>query len=183
MGAAAGPLIGGPASSVLSVAGVGLSAMGTYEKAQGQQQADEFQAAELDRATDYGDLKAVQTGAAMTQKLNITLGNIDVMRAAANTDPNSPTGAAVREYSENLAGEQKNITTDNILAQSQQQRADAAYLRVAGSNALLAGKMGAFGQLLGGFGPSAGSGNFGIGSGGGGGGGSSSSGKPSPSDG
>lgn len=147
MGAAAGPI-----GAVTSMVGLGLSAESTMMKAEGQKAANDFQAAELDRAAEYGDLKAVQTGAQMTQKLNITLGNIDVMRAAAGTDPASPTGAALRANSENIANDQKTITTNNILAQSQKQRADAAYLRVAGANALLAGQIGAGGQLIGGIG-------------------------------
>lgn len=163
MGAAAGP-VGG----VMSIASVGLSAMSTLDKAEGQKAANDFQAAELDRAAEYGDLKAVQTGASMTQKLNMTLGNIDVIRAAAHTDPTSPTGAAVRDYSEDLGTNQKNIAVDNILAQSQKQRADAAYLRVAGQNALLAGQIGAGGQILGGIGGALGNKNFGFGSIGGG---------------
>jgi hypothetical protein len=74
----------GPASSIV---GAGLSAYANIEKAMGTKQADEYQAAELDRAAEYGRLKATQTSAQMTQKLNQTLGNIDVIRAAAHDDP------------------------------------------------------------------------------------------------
>ena len=56
----------------------------------------------------------------MTRNLNITLGNIDAVRAAAHTDPTSPTGAAVRDYAETTGTEQKNIAVDSITAQAQE---------------------------------------------------------------
>ena len=46
-------------------------------------------------AAKEGELKATQTNAALTGKMNQTLGNLMAVRAAAHTDPNSPTGAAV----------------------------------------------------------------------------------------
>ena len=160
MGQAAGP--------ALSIAGAGLSAFSSIEKAMGTKQADEFQAAELDRAAEYGRLKADQTSGQMTQKLNQTLGNIDVIRAAAHDDPTSPTGVAYRDYQEMIGATQKTITVQNILAQSQQQESDAAYLRSAGNSALLAGVIGAGGTFLGSVGTAAGKSSFGVGSGGGG---------------
>lgn len=147
MGQAAGPL-----AAATSMASVGMSALGTVERAKGTQQADEYQAAELDRAAEYGKLRAVQTSGQLTQRLNQTLGNIDVIRAAAHTDPTSPTGAAVRDFAEDVGTNQRDIAVDSILAQSRQQESDAAYLRVAGKNALLYGKIGAAGQVLGGIG-------------------------------
>jgi hypothetical protein len=157
MGAAAGP-VGG----AMSIASVGLSAFSSIEKAKGIKSADEFQAAELDRASQYGELKAVQTGGQMTQRLNQTLGNIDVIRAASHDDPTSPSGVAYRGMQEDIGDTQKSITVENILSQSKQQEADAAYLRVAGSNALLAGNIGAFGQILGGVGSAVSNKSFGL---------------------
>lgn len=187
MGNTAGPGL----TAATSLASVGLSIAGTessYEgakyqaagarlKAQGENAADQFQANELDRAAEYGDLKADQTGAQLTQRLNVTLGNIDAMRAAAHTDPSSPTGAAVRDFQESVGLNQKSITVSNILAQSRKQESEAAYLRVAGANALLAGDVAARGIMLGARGARlAGYSNaiskFGQGGGGGGGGGS-----------
>jgi hypothetical protein len=90
------------------------------------------------------------------------LGNIDVIRAAAHDDPTSPTGAAYRDYQEQIGNTQKSITVTNILAQSQQQEADAAYLRSAGNAALLSGTIGAVGSFLGGAGSAAGQSSFGL---------------------
>lgn len=154
--------MGSNAGPGLQAIGLALAFKGTMNAAKGQQQADEFQAAELDQAAKYGDLKAVQTGATMTQKLNQTLGNIDVIRAASHNDPTSPTGAAYRDYQEDIGITQKTTTVDNILAQSRKQEAEAAYLRAAGHNALLAGKISAWSSLLGAGGSAASKSTFGL---------------------
>lgn len=122
-----------------SLASIGLSAYATILQSQGVASADEFQADKLDNAAKYGELKAVQTGGQMTRSLNTTLGNIDAVRAAANADPNSPTGQAVRDNQETIGTDQKTIAVDSILAQSRQDSADAAYYRDAASHALLTG--------------------------------------------
>ena len=118
---------------------------------EGTASADTAKAEELDRAAQYGELKATQTNAQMTRNLSITLGNIDAVRAAARTDPTSPTGAAVRNTVEATATSDKNIQVDSIMAQAEQDQANAAYLRSASSTALLSGGIGAFGDLLKGF--------------------------------
>jgi hypothetical protein len=82
--------------------------------------ADDYQAQRLEQAATYGELKAVQTGGQMTRQLNTTLGNIDAVRAAANTDPSSPTGAALRDNAEQIGTDQKTTTVDSILQQSLQ---------------------------------------------------------------
>lgn len=131
-------------SATLAPIGDLVSAYGTYS-------ADQYQAKEMEQAAQYGDLKAVQTNAALTRNLNQTLGNIDAVRAAARTDPTSPTGAAVRNTVEATATSDKNIQVDSIMAQAEQDQANAAYLRSASSTALLSGSIGAFGDLLKGF--------------------------------
>jgi hypothetical protein len=137
------------AASGLSVAATGLKAFGDITKAQGTKSVDEFQAAQLERAAQYGELKAVQTNAQLTRNMNITLGHIDAVRAAARTDITSPTGAAVRDYTEEQMTEQKEIQVGNILSQVKQQEADAAYLRYAGNQALLTGEITAGADVLG----------------------------------
>src|ERR1700677_403674 len=117
---------GGSGAGGMSLASAGLSAYSTILQSQGTASADEYQATKLETAATYGDLKAVQTGAQMTRNLNTTLGNIDAVRAAANTDPNSPTGAAVRDNQEAIGNQNRAITVDSILAQSTQDRNDAA---------------------------------------------------------
>lgn len=121
------------------MASAGLGAVATMMQAMGTADADKYQAGRLEVAAQYGDLKAVQTGAQMTRSLNTTLGNIDAVRAAAHADPNSPTGQVVRDNQETIGTDQKSIAVGNIMAQADQDRADAAYYRSASSNALLAG--------------------------------------------
>jgi hypothetical protein len=134
---------GGSAAGGNSIASLGLSAYATMLSAQGTADADEFQAQKLESAATYGDLKAVQTGGQMTRQLNTTLGNIDAVRSAANADPNSPTGQVVRDNQEDIGDQQRGIAVDSILAQSRQDRNDAAYYRSAADSALFAGEIGA----------------------------------------
>lgn len=155
MGSSAGPALQG--------IGTFLQFKGTMNAAEGEKAADEYKAAGLERAAQYGELKAEQTGAQLTQRLNTTLGNIDAIRAAAHTDPTSPTGAAYRDTQEDIGTTQKTTAVNSILAQSKQQEADAAYLRVAGRNALLAGKISAYAGLFGAAGKAAGNSTFGVG--------------------
>ena len=128
-----------------------FQAAGSIVQGIGTSNADQYQAKEMEQAAQYGDLKAVQTNAALTRNLNQTLGNIDAVRAAQRTDPTSPTGAAVRNTVEATATSDKNIQVDSIMAQAEQDQANAAYLRSASSTALLSGGIGAFGDLLKGF--------------------------------
>ena len=148
-------------AAVTSLASVGLSAYGAEAKGQsqaasdqiqtaGQNAGDQYRAAQLDQAAQYGELRAVQYGGQATRNLNITLGNIDATRAAAHDDPTSPTGAAVRGYAEAVGTEDKNIQVDSLTAQAQQSESDAAYLRYAGNQALLSGNLGATSALMGG---------------------------------
>jgi len=141
MGASGGG--GGSAAGGNSLASIGLQAYSTILQSQGVAASDEYQAAKLEQSATYGELKAVQTGGQMTRSLNTTLGNIDAVRAAANTDPTSPTGVAVRDNQEAIGNEQKSITVNSIMAQARQDRGDAAYYKSAADNALLSGYVGA----------------------------------------
>jgi hypothetical protein len=130
-----------------SLAGAGLSAYSAILSSQGTSNADTFQAEQAEEAATYGNLKAVQTGGQMTRNLNTTLGNIDAVRAAANTDPTSPTGAAVRSFQETVGTSNKTIAVNSILQQSLQDQNDAAYYNSAASNAQTSGLIGAAGGL------------------------------------
>lgn len=134
---------GASAAGGNSIMSLGLSAYSTMLSAQGTADADEFQARKLESAATYGDLKAVQASGQMTRQLTQTLGNIDAVQAAAGADPTSPTGAAIRDNAEEIGTDQKRITVDSIMAQSTQDRNDAAYYRSAASSALFAGGVGA----------------------------------------
>jgi hypothetical protein len=157
IGAGGSGKVGGGASggvaSGLSLASMGLTAASAITSSEGIAAADTYKAATLDRAAQYGTLKATQTNAQLTRNLTITLGNLDSIRAAARTDPTSPTGAAVRDYTEQTATTQKNIQVDSITAQAQEDEDNAAYLRQASKTALLGGDLGAAGDILKGIGP------------------------------
>lgn len=150
------------AAGAASLASVGFQAYGSLEKGKGAAAADQFQAQQEERAAQYGKLQAEQVGSVLTQKLAITLGNIDSVRAAAHTDPTSPTGVAMRDASEKIGLEQKSIQVDNIMEQTRQQEADAAYLRKASSQALLMGEIGAGADITKGIGQGLGSPLFGF---------------------
>jgi len=133
------PTSSATAASSLSSLGMVTAVGSAVVQSQGTKATDDYKAAMLDQAAQYGDLKATQTNAQMTNNLNITLGNIDAVRAAAHTDPTSPTGAAVRDYAETTGTERKDTAVNSIMEQSATDEANAAYLRKAGSDALLAG--------------------------------------------
>lgn len=147
MGSSAGPATA-LAASGLSLASMGFTVEGDKLKAKGVSEGDIYKAEQMERAAQYGDLKATQVGSQLTRNLGITLGNIDAIRGAARTDPTSPTGAAVRNTVEAVGTEQKNITVNSITAQAREDEANAAYLRHASSEALLAGDIAATGDLL-----------------------------------
>lgn len=130
---------GGSSAGGNSLASIGLSAYSTILQAQGTAAANEHQAAKLEVAAQYGELKAVQTGGQMARSLNNTLGNIDAVRAAANTDPTSPTGVAVRDNQQQIGNEQRSITVNSILQQARQDRSDAEYYKSAAKDAMFAG--------------------------------------------
>jgi hypothetical protein len=132
----------------LSLGSMGLQFYATILQSQGVASADEYQAQKLEQAATYGELKGVQVGGQMTRQLNQTLGNIDAVRAAANADPTSPTGAAFRDNQENIGIQQRTTTVDSILAQATQDRNDAQFYRDASSRALLSGDISAGAGIL-----------------------------------
>lgn len=136
---ASGASAGASQAGGTSLLSIGLSTYSTLLKAEGAAAADEWQAAKLENAAKYGELKAVQTGAQMSRSLNTTLGNIEAVRAAARADPNSPTGAAILDEQEAIGTDQRQTVVGSILAQANQDRADAKYYRSAADRALFAG--------------------------------------------
>jgi hypothetical protein len=146
--------MGAAALPAMSLAGHGFQAFGSVAKGMGTKAADDFQAARLNRAAEYGKLAADQTYGQMTEKLNTTLGNIDAVRAAAHDDPTSPTGVAFRDRQEYLGERERGIKVGSILAQARDDEASAAYLRSAGKNALMMGYLGTGASLGKGIGAS-----------------------------
>src|SRR5438093_1112218 len=88
-------------ASVASIASMGLSAYGSVLGGKAKKQELDFQGSQYgmqadraSRAAEFGKLQASLTDTVLRENLNVTLGNIDVMRAAAHVDPTSPTTAA-----------------------------------------------------------------------------------------
>src|SRR6516162_2716833 len=131
-----------------SLAATGFAMYGEYLKSRGEAAGEKFKAEELEQQAQYGELKAAQTNAQMTKNLAITLGHIDAVRAAAHTDPTSPTGAAVLGEVEATGEMKKEITVENIFQQSHMDEANAAYLRSSASNALLSGDIAMLGTAF-----------------------------------
>lgn len=124
--------LAGPASIV----SLGLTAASDITKGSATQAADAFQADKAERAAQFGELQAKLTDTSMLQSLNTTLGNIETVRAAANADPTSPTGAALLEHSADLADTQRMATVGSQRAQAAEDQASADYLRKAGDFAV-----------------------------------------------
>jgi hypothetical protein len=148
-GAASGSLFGPWGAAVGAVIGAGAGAYGSYVQGKGQKAAADYKAASLERSAQYGKLAAAQTGGQLTERLNETLGNIDAARAAAHDDPTSPTGAAVRDTEEYIGTRQRGTAILNLQAQTDQEIADADYLRRTGKFALGMGELGAVTSLAG----------------------------------
>jgi hypothetical protein len=125
----------------MSLAATGFKLYGDYLSSRGEAQGDIYKAEVLEQQAQYGELKATQTNAQMTRNLAITLGHIDAVRAAAHTDPSSPTGAAIRGETEMIGTERKGIAVENILQQVRSDEAGAAYARNQAHNALLTGNV------------------------------------------
>jgi hypothetical protein len=158
MGAAA------PIAAVSSLASIGLSAMGTIQKGEGEKAADEFKAARAEEAAKFGRLQADLTDTTDRQNLNITLSNIDAIRATGNIDPRSPTGGAIEDLNVQRSTMQRMSKEITLRSQAASDEAGARYLRQAGdfalSNSYVQAAAGAAGGLAKGFGPS---GSFALG--------------------
>jgi hypothetical protein len=144
------PFTGG-ASTALSIGSIALGAGGSILSGMGSSSADKYKAEQLQQQAEYGELKATQTNAQLTQRMNVTLSNMDAVMGTRHVSAQSPTDAAVRNTAEGMASEQKGIQVDSLLAQSQQDEEDAAYMRNASSSALLSGGIGAGASLFKGF--------------------------------
>jgi hypothetical protein len=88
----------------------------------------------------------------LRDELATTLGNIDVVRAAANVDPLSPTGQAIRAKEQEVSDRQRTITVGNIREQADEKEREARYRKTAGKYALAGGIAGGTSRLLKGVG-------------------------------
>lgn len=150
MGQAAGGGAGAGASGT-SIASLGLGAASSVLKGFGQQSSLEMQSKRAERAAEFGKLNAELTDTTMREQLNTTLGNIDVIRAAARIDPTSPTTAAVEALETMKGDRQRSAATLSLRAQAAEDEASARYLHQAGDFAVLTGFLDAGTKLAGGF--------------------------------
>jgi len=131
MGAAASSLAG-PAS----IASLALTAASDVTKGKATQAADSFQASRLTQAAAFGETQANLTDSTMREQLNTTLGNIEAVRAAAGTDPSSPTSIALMDQSTDRSNTQRMAAVGTIKAQDAEDLASADYLKRAGDFAV-----------------------------------------------
>lgn len=111
----------------------------TQQKYQLEASSDEMKAGQADRAVEFGKVQATLTGASFADDLNRTLGQIEVMRAAANTDPMSPTGAAVAGAQRDKSDLARKAAMVSQYGQIAEDEAGAKYLRDAAKFALFQG--------------------------------------------
>lgn len=137
---------------IASLASIGMSAASSVMKGAATSSADKMQADRLEQAAQYGKVQAAQTAAKDTENLSIKLDNIDAVRAAQNSDPSSPTTAAIRSRTSYLANEDQSIQVGNIMAQVNEDQASSAYYNSAASYAMTMGDVGAAANLAKGIG-------------------------------
>lgn len=146
MGAAASSMAG-PAS----VASLALTVASDVTKGNATQASDNFQADRLQRAADFGQTQATLTDTTMRENLNTTLGNIEAVRAAAFTDPTSPTSIALMDQSSERSERQRLAAVGSERAQSEEDMASADYLRKAGDFAVTQSYLSAATDVAGGL--------------------------------
>lgn len=115
----------------LQTASAGLAA---YGEAKGQTAA----AQQAVNAAAAARAAADQTDTQLREELRGTLGNIDAIRAAANTDPFSPTAMAVKDEERRVSTRERRIRGANARAQASAYD-DTARLNMFGANAALLG--------------------------------------------
>lgn len=112
----------------------------TQQKFQLEASSSEMNADRADRAAEFGKVQASLTGASFTDDLNRTLGQIEVMRAAANTDPSSATGAAVMGAQRDKSDLARRAAMMSQYGQIAEDEAGAKYLRDAAKFSLFQGQ-------------------------------------------
>lgn len=140
MGDSSSGLSKGNVASGASLASLGLSAFGKIEAGYGTQAGYEFKAAQAERSAEFGRVQAGLTDTVMRERLNTTLSNIDVIRAAAKADPGSIETGFIEDYSSKISDRQRTAALLSIKSQVQEDEASAQYLHALGEDALLRGE-------------------------------------------
>lgn len=127
-------------ASPVSMASTALTgfgnAFGTIQSGEQQSQMDAFQAQKLQNAAEYGQAAAAQTDMTMRQQLQQVLGNMAATRASANTEPGSPTGAAIASRTEGQGNQQRAIQVGNQLNQSAEDQSESAMYTTAANQTI-----------------------------------------------
>lgn len=134
----------GQAAIPLTLASTGLGVLGSLSQAGATASGYAYMEAKAQRQQKAALTAADQTDAFLREELNTTLGNISAIRAAAGTDPTSPTEAAIMANETRVSDRARRIKVGNLTSQAAQYGADADYFGYAGSMALDTGYLNAF---------------------------------------
>lgn len=141
----------GPAAIGFSLAATGFKVAGSLASGAAKAQGAEFQAQQAENQAQYGQIKATQTNAYMEDNLQKTLGNISAVRSMTGTTSDSPTGAAVTNYSEFLGDRDRTQAVANIENQVTADQQGAAFYTHSAKNAIMGGFLGAADNLASGL--------------------------------
>jgi hypothetical protein len=144
MGQAQQSLVGSIASSLSP----GLAALGHISQGYATSSADQLKAEQAQMAAEIGRQQALSTDTTMRQRMNITLGNIEAIRAAGHADQTSPTTAALLDRERAAGDATRMAAVGSQRMQAAEDEATAAYLRKAGDFAVTMGYVGAGEDLL-----------------------------------
>ena len=146
-----GPEIAATAVSAASIGSLALDAGSSIIKGHGEAAGQEYMAARDRRSAEIGRIRADQTDVQLREELQTTLGMIDVTRSAANTDPLSPTGLAIKANKARISDRARLTKVGSIRAQAAEDEASARYRTTAAKYALLGGYTSGGAKLFRGF--------------------------------
>lgn len=130
--------------AALAIGATGLQVMGGLSAAQGQAAGYRYAQDRAERLELNAKTAANETDTQLREELGRTLGQIQAIRAAANTDGSSPTAIAIEDEETRQSDRQRRIKVGNLNAQASQYGADAEYYGYAGGQALQTGYLNAF---------------------------------------
>jgi hypothetical protein len=140
------------AAPAISLASTAMGAIGSMQQGQGEAKGDEYQAQRALLASQYGRIKAAQTGDIMTQNMTRALGHIAAVRASAGADVRSPATAAIRANQEAIGESERAARLGNIFADVRLDETAAKQYTDAATRALQSGYLGSAGKVIGSLG-------------------------------
>lgn len=139
------------AMAAATAAMAGLSAASSVMQGMAGRDAAKYQMEQSARAAEYGRIQAAETDTAMRKELEFTMGNIDAVRAAANADPMSPTGAAVSNYVTSNANQERETKVRNRLRQVADDERAVSFYQSSAQKSMIGGLLSGAGALAKGF--------------------------------